>query len=57
MVLSLIHIQMCIRDSVSIENGKATGTISGLAAGDYTVAIKYVGDDKYTCLLYTSWGF
>ena len=33
---------------VSIENGKATGTISGLAAGDYTVAIKYVGDDKYT---------
>ena len=32
---------------VSIENGKATGTISGLAAGDYTVAIKYVGDDKY----------
>ena len=33
---------------VSIENGKATGTIGGLAAGDYTVAIKYVGDDKYT---------
>ena len=33
---------------VSVENGKATGTISGLAAGDYTVAIKYVGDDKYT---------
>ena len=33
---------------VAIENGKATGTISGLAAGDYTVAIKYVGDDKYT---------
>lgn len=32
---------------VSIENGKATGIISGLAAGDYTVAIKYVGDDKY----------
>ena len=32
---------------VAIENGKATGTISGLAAGDYTVAIKYVGDDKY----------
>ena len=32
---------------VSIENGKATGTISGLVAGDYTVAIKYVGDDKY----------
>ena len=33
---------------VAIENGKATGTISGLVAGDYTVAIKYVGDDKYT---------
>nr|WP_301862044.1 Ig-like domain repeat protein [Methanobrevibacter smithii] len=33
---------------VSIENGKATGTISGLAAGDYTVTVKYVGDDKYT---------
>ena len=32
---------------VAIENGKATGTISGLSAGDYTVAIKYVGDDKY----------
>ena len=32
---------------VSIENGKATGTISGLAAGDYTVTVKYVGDDKY----------
>ena len=33
---------------VSIENGKATGTISGLAAGDYPVIVKYVGDDKYT---------
>ena len=33
---------------VSIENGKATGTINGLAAGDYTVTVKYVGDDKYT---------
>ena len=33
---------------VSIENGKATGTISGLAAGDYPVTVKYVGDDKYT---------
>ena len=32
---------------VSIENGKATGTISGLAAGDYPVTVKYVGDDKY----------
>ena len=33
---------------VSIENGKATGTIGGLAAGDYPVTVKYVGDDKYT---------
>ena len=33
---------------VAIENGKATGTISGLAAGDYTVTVKYAGDDKYT---------
>ena len=32
---------------VSIENGKATGTIGGLAAGDYTVTVKYAGDDKY----------
>ena len=32
---------------VSIENGKATGTISGLAAGDYPVTVKYAGDDKY----------
>ena len=35
---------------VSIENGKATGTISGLAAGDYTVTVKYAGDDKYTAV-------
>ena len=33
---------------VAIENGKATGTIGGLAAGDYTVTVKYAGDDKYT---------
>ena len=33
---------------VAIENGKATGTIGGLVAGDYTVTVKYVGDDKYT---------
>ena len=33
---------------VSIENGKATGTIGGLAAGDYNVTVKYAGDDKYT---------
>ena len=35
---------------VSIENGKATGTISGLAAGDYTVAVKYAGDDNYNAV-------
>ena len=34
--------------SVPIVDGKATGTIGGLAAGDYTVTVKYVGDDKYT---------
>ena len=33
--------------SVPIVDGKATGTIGGLAAGDYTVTVKYVGDDKY----------
>ena len=33
---------------VPIVDGKATGTIGGLAAGDYTVTVKYVGDDKYT---------
>ena len=32
---------------VPIVDGKATGTISGLAAGDYTVTVKYAGDDKY----------
>ena len=35
---------------VAIENGKATGTIGGLAAGDYTVTVKYAGDDKYTAV-------
>ena len=33
---------------VPIVDGKATGTISGLAAGDYPVTVKYAGDDKYT---------
>ena len=33
---------------VPIVDGKATGTIGGLAAGDYTVTVKYAGDDKYT---------
>ena len=35
---------------VAIENGKATGTIGGLVAGDYTVTVKYAGDDKYTAV-------
>ena len=35
---------------VAIENGKATGTIGGLVAGDYTVNVKYAGDDKYTAV-------
>ena len=35
---------------VSIENGKATGTISGLAAGYYTIAVKYAGDDNYNAV-------
>ena len=33
---------------VAIVDGKATGTIGGLAAGDYTVSVKYAGDDKYS---------
>ena len=32
---------------VAIENGEATVTVSGLEAGDYTVAVKYAGDDNY----------
>ena len=32
---------------VAIENGKATGTIGGLVAGDYTVTVKYSGDNNY----------
>ena len=35
---------------VAIENGKATGTMGGLAAGDYTVTVKYAGDDKYAAV-------
>ena len=35
---------------VAIENGKATGTIGGLAAGDYTIAVKYAGDDNYNAV-------
>ena len=33
---------------VAIDNGKAIKTIGGLAAGDYTVVVKYAGDDKYS---------
>ena len=32
---------------VAIENGEATVNVSGLEAGDYTVAVKYAGDDNY----------
>ena len=35
---------------VAIENGKATGTIGGLVAGDYTIAVKYAGDDNYNAV-------
>ena len=35
---------------VAIENGKATGTIGGLAAGDYTVTVKYAGDGNYNAV-------
>ena len=38
---------------VAIVDGKATGTISGLAAGDYTVSVKYAGDDKYAGVEFT----
>ena len=32
---------------VAIVDGKATGTIKDLTAGDHTVVVKYAGDDKY----------
>ena len=32
----------------TIIDGKATGTIKDLTAGDYTVSVKYAGDDKYS---------
>ena len=38
---------------VAIVDGKATGTIGGLAAGDYTVSVKYAGDDKYAGVEFT----
>ena len=33
--------------TATIIDGKATGTIKDLTAGDYTVSVKYAGDDKY----------
>ena len=33
--------------TAAIENGVASVTVSGLEAGDYTVAVKYAGDDNY----------
>ena len=38
---------------VAIVDGKATGTIKDLTAGDYTVSVKYAGDDKYTGVEFT----
>ena len=38
---------------VAIDNGKAIKTIGGLAAGDYTVVVKYAGDDKYAGVEFT----
>ncbi len=32
----------------TIIDGKATGTIKDLTAGDHTVVVKYAGDDKYS---------
>ena len=34
--------------TATIDNGKATGTIKDLTAGDHTVVVKYAGDDKYS---------
>ena len=38
---------------VAIVDGKATGTIKDLTAGDYTVSVKYAGDDKYAGVEFT----
>ena len=38
---------------VAIVDGKATGTIKDLTAGDYTIAVKYAGDDKYAGVEFT----
>ena len=37
----------------TIIDGKATGTIKDLTAGDYTVSVKYAGDDKYAGVEFT----
>ena len=34
--------------TATIIDGKATGTIKDLTAGDHTVVVKYAGDDKYS---------
>ena len=39
--------------TATIIDGKATGTIKDLTAGDYTVSVKYAGDDKYTGVEFT----
>ena len=39
--------------TATIIDGKATGTIKDLTAGDYTVSVKYAGDDKYAGVEFT----
>ena len=39
--------------TATIDNGKATGTIKDLTAGDHTVVVKYAGDDKYSDVEFT----
>ena len=39
---------------VAIENGKAVKTISGLKADDYTVTVKYAGDNNYNAAVAAS---
>ena len=38
---------------VAIDNGEAVQVVKDLAAGDYTVVVKYAGDDKYDGVEFT----
>ena len=40
--------------TAAIENGVASVTVSDLKAGDYTVAVKYAGDNNYNAAVATS---